>query len=133
MGGAVRAKNMPIWEKASPAESAAWLLRRQWATRQEPGRASDVRAHFLRHKRSGYVVPLDGCEWADWDGNDDLLFAKGGGLYRLALTDLDGTPTVSDARLLVDLSGERFRNLAAPEAAKDWFADVPLDEALRIT
>ena len=57
------------------------------------------------------------------------LLIRDGLLYRLALTDIDGTPAVSDARVLVNLSGETFRNLAAPKAAEDWFADVPLDEA----
>ena len=61
------------------------------------------------------VLDLGPSEWADWDRNGSLLYAKGGRLFRLP-----GPPWVeANARELADFTGDRFQALApSPEALK---------------
>jgi hypothetical protein len=61
---------------------------------------------------------LPSCEWADWDRNGDLLFARAGCLYRAARKQLGD---LSRARRLIDLTGARFEARASPPSARQWF------------
>lgn len=64
------------------------------------------------------IADLPETDWADWDGGD-LVFARGGCLYRLAKSDLrSGEVTPNNiASRLHDFNGSRFTELAAPLAA----------------
>ena len=62
------------------------------------------------------VLELGISDWADWDRNGELLFAKGGKLYRLA-----GPPWQDAlAREIADFTGDRFQEIAAPPWALKW-------------
>ncbi|MCA9649537.1 MAG: hypothetical protein H6712_27180 [Myxococcales bacterium] len=73
-----------------------------------------------------YAVVIDGedhlvierGDWADWDRNGDLLWAKGGRIHRAPLDAKRGR--LGEARELVDLRDERFRRLEAPADARRW-------------
>lgn len=63
------------------------------------------------------TLELGRTEWADWAPNGDLLFARGGVLYRLARADgLDQ----SAARVVVDLRERKFVARASPASARRW-------------
>lgn len=70
------------------------------------------------------VLALDGCvlidlgraDWADWDSNGDLLYAKSGAIYRLPKAEIGK----GEARMLIDLTQERFRPLEAPKQYRSW-------------
>ncbi len=60
------------------------------------------------------------ADWADFDKNGDLLFARNGGLFRLSadrITDQTDLGTALDAsQCLIDLSPLRFEGKRAPYA-----------------
>lgn len=60
------------------------------------------------------VIDLEKIDWADWDHNGDLLFSKDGCLFRAKRDRLD-MPV-----LLVDLTGNKFKPITAPEEFKVW-------------
>ncbi len=62
------------------------------------------------------VRELPETEWADWDDNGDLLFAREGQLWRLAGGEHDS----ADAVALIDFSGDAFEEIVAPAAATYW-------------
>lgn len=74
--------------------------------------------HFLRGEHS---VALEGADWAEFDDNGDLLFSRGGGLYRLGLVRFSKVTSfealLGEAKLLADFSGLTFQPVAAPYPA----------------
>jgi hypothetical protein len=67
------------------------------------------------------LLALPDTDWADWDGGD-LVFARGGCLYRLVKSDIprsqqEGAPAF---RLLHDFRGARFAPLAASAEASKY-------------
>lgn len=77
--------------------------------------------HDVLDTAGNVLLELPASDWADWDGQD-LVFARGGGLYRLAAKDLSGGgPDLEAAsRLLHDFSAARFQALEAPSRARAW-------------
>jgi hypothetical protein len=65
-------------------------------------------------------IPLGRLDWADWDSNGDLLFARDGRLYRLEPQRKDGAVDVSSPREVADLRGYVFENRRAPPAVTKW-------------
>jgi hypothetical protein len=107
--------------------------------RARPGRRTggfDLQMRIMGfHEREGpwYVVeydlidmkleqetPLGRLDWADWDSNGDLLFAREGRLYRLEPQRKDGAADVSAAQEVADLRGYVFENTLAPPDATRW-------------
>jgi hypothetical protein len=71
----------------------------------------------VRLLRGGDEVDLGELDWADWDANGDLLFARDRVLYRLgraSLASVDAAVRVADLRPL------RFTARRAPESALRW-------------
>jgi len=58
------------------------------------------------------AIALGRTEWADWDRNGDLLFAREGVLFRVV--------GLEQERELVDLRDRRFVERAPPESARRW-------------
>jgi hypothetical protein len=58
-------------------------------------------------------------DWADWSQTGDLLFAKGGKLYRLPCTR-SALAGIKDAVKIVDFSNLRFENREAPKEYRGW-------------
>jgi hypothetical protein len=73
--------------------------------------------HFVKDKNTGATVELGRTEWADWCRCGDLLFAKGGQLFRLGFSDTGTLSDLCSATLLIDLSDRTFRELAPPSEA----------------
>lgn len=71
--------------------------------------------------QSGRTMRLPGVDWADLDHDGDLLFARGGALYRLAQAQFAGLGAEQDlwqvARLLADFTPLRFQSVQAPYGA----------------
>lgn len=64
----------------------------------------------------GVVLELGRADWADWDSNGDLLYAKAGAIYRLPEADIGKAEAIK----LIDLSQEKFRPLEAPAEYQTW-------------
>ncbi len=62
------------------------------------------------------VLDLGRADWADWDRNGDLLYAKSGSMFRAPMENLGN----GDAVQLIDLSGATFEPLEAPAEFKQW-------------
>jgi hypothetical protein len=91
-----------VWEKQQPAGPRVLRMTLTEMTRTRPWHIA------------GYDVvdgsstdPLGTLEWADWDRNGDLLFAKDGALHR-------------GAHVLADFSGMTFEAREPSEEAKRW-------------
>jgi hypothetical protein len=64
------------------------------------------------------VAILGRTEWADWSPSGDLLFSKGGRLFRLRYDG--GLPAVSASVEIADLSRLRFEARESPMEARVW-------------
>jgi len=65
---------------------------------------------------NGAVIPLDGAEWADWDRNGRLVFAKEGRLFAGEMRS-GGELKI---RELADFNENDFEEVIAPEWALQW-------------
>ena len=64
----------------------------------------------------GKDLPLDGAEWADWDQQGRLVFAKSGKLFALAADAVgEGIP-----QELADFNSNQPESMEAPEWATVW-------------
>ncbi len=67
------------------------------------------------------ILDLGRTDWADWDFQSDLLFAREGRLYRLTHAHLAApTCTVAEAVLLADFRDHRFEEKPPPHRALRW-------------
>ncbi|HYL97947.1 MAG TPA: hypothetical protein VEZ90_03250 [Blastocatellia bacterium] len=68
------------------------------------------------------LFSLPRTDWADWDGNGDLLFARAGKLFRLKSSDFPGYQERGDEVLkqVADLSDLKFESVEAPAIATRW-------------
>ena len=131
------------WIKAAEGEQSSHGIRQRLAweinppliwSKRNPGKKYELQMHikgigqrngpwyvidYVLTKDQVAVAKLDATDWADWDRNGDLLFGKGGRLYRVSCRS-KGTLDVSNAEELIDLRGNKFTNLASPIEAKQW-------------
>jgi len=64
----------------------------------------------------GDGMPEMDADWADWDRNGDLLYARNGKIYRQKYRH----GTFQDPVELLDTTGHRFANVDAPAKARKW-------------
>ena len=107
-----------ISERPAPGRQAdeALRLRRSLQGVGERGGRWYVE-RFAIHRRDGaLLLEIPGCCWADWAQNGDLLFAIDGRLYRHSgrKTLRQSTDIVATAKLVADLTGNRFTTVVAP-------------------
>jgi hypothetical protein len=69
--------------------------------------------------RNGAVERLGRTEWADWSLSGDLLFARGGCLFRVRHSDGNLGPLESAVQV-ADFSGLEFEERKAPPEAITW-------------
>ena len=119
--------------------SYAWLFNRpEIYDRIAPGQALVLR-RYLRaiYQKNGpwYVEDFEvrqsdgtalrliaACSWADWQANGDLLFALGDSLYRLAERHAgeQALEPLHDAKCVASLGDLRFKDVLAPDWARQW-------------
>ncbi|MBP7862670.1 hypothetical protein KA183_13380 [bacterium] len=66
------------------------------------------------------LIDLDRTDWADWDQNGDLLFAKNGGIFRCCKRDLKAGKGMKTAVELINLNASEFENVAPPKGYEQW-------------
>jgi hypothetical protein len=68
------------------------------------------------------LFTLSRTDWADWDGDGDLLFAKNGKLFRLNKKNFSRFQSRGDEALkqIADLNELKFESKEAPYAATKW-------------
>jgi hypothetical protein len=67
----------------------------------------------------GAVEEIGRSDWADWAGSGDLLFAKGGCLFRVGCHKNSLLP-IAAAVNVADLSRHEFEPREAPEEMGRW-------------
>ena len=72
--------------------------------------------YLVKDSSGGPVLDLGTLDWAEWDANGDLVFARAGCLYRAKATDR----TVSPEVLLADFNALTFEAISSPASARKW-------------
>jgi hypothetical protein len=105
-----RAKpGVQLWEKHQPG--------REWAILWNGyGTGSPSARYAVKRNPGGIEVPIKNAEWADWDQQGRLVFARGGKLFAGDLK-VEGQLT---SRELVDLNADIFEARQAPAWAQRW-------------
>lgn len=62
------------------------------------------------------TISIGDSDWADWDHNGDLLYAKDGALHRMVRRG----GSLAPATLVADLREHAFRSVVAPAHARRW-------------
>ena len=78
----------------------------------------NVLEYEVEERETGQVVSLGRMDWADWDRNGDLLFARDGRLFRLKRDAASFDPAT--AKELADFGALAFEERAAPEDFLHW-------------
>lgn len=75
---------------------------------------------------AGQVVrDLGRADWADWDSSGDLLLARAGKIYRMAVGSDGNLDLFATERELIDLSGLVFEAREPVPEAKSWAGPPP--------
>jgi hypothetical protein len=72
--------------------------------------------HALVDRSTGRETLFEGCEWADWDHQGDLLFARDGCLLRARVA----RGALEEPRTVIDLRDATFERVIAPPDARVW-------------
>lgn len=104
-----------VYAKPRPRQPHLELEQRLLGVKEKNG-PWYVLEHALVDRTTGREELLSGCEWADWDHQGDLLFARGGCLFRSRVI----RGVLEEPRTLIDLREETFRHVLAPRDARGW-------------
>jgi hypothetical protein len=109
-----------IHAKAQPRGHGLVLHRTEGGERVTNG-PYHVVAYRLADAENKRTLPLSPCDWADWDTNGDLLFAREGILLRLRAPRSDEADFGLDRALtLADFRAATFENRVAPAEFARW-------------
>lgn len=107
-----------IWERECPDPKIRARLRMVEYGLGESDGPWNVVAHEIR-LADETILSLGRSDWADWDRNGDLLYAKDGKLFRLSPGPA-GNFDIAEARELADFNGQKFEPVPPPDWAKQW-------------
>lgn len=111
-----------VWARPNPVR-AGYELRQLTTGVHEKQGPWYVTEHEVEGPGAGERISLGRTDWADWCRSGDLLFAKGGRLFRLGF-DREGKKgrllAPEAAKTLIDLSDRKFEPREAPPAASGW-------------
>jgi len=106
------------WAKTSPVKTSNELQMLIHGVHQRDG-AWYLIEHILIDKITGSSFSLGPTDWADWDRDGDLLFAKDGQLFRLSRVK-DKLEELNQSKLLIDLNDQKFANMPPSAEATRW-------------
>jgi hypothetical protein len=117
-----------IWTRPCPSAARPFQLLRMTRGLHELDGPWYITEYALRDSSSGAEQVLGRADWADWSPAGDLLLARDGKIYRLALTE-DHLPVELDrARELIDLAMAKFEHRRPPQEARSWDAAVEFSQ-----
>jgi hypothetical protein len=108
-----------IWSRLNSAIHSLELREAINGLRERNG-AWYITEHFVFDKNSNETISLGKTDWADWDRNGELLFAKDGRIFRLGLDENGKLNAVGDAKMLIDLSERKFEPKETPSQFRSW-------------
>ena len=107
-----------IWHKPHPKSTSKYLLQMAICGIHE----KDGPWYVIDYELIGpndKPARIGRCDWADWDPNGDLLFARAGCIYRLS-PEKKQFPSVELSRMIADFNGMKFENVEPPPEATLW-------------
>ncbi|MCA9606758.1 MAG: hypothetical protein KC619_14230 [Myxococcales bacterium] len=104
-----------VYAKARPRTPHLELEHRLRGIKQKNGPWYVV-DHAVVNRTDGSETLFEGCGWADWDSNGDLLFARDGQLFRAPVV----RSVLQAPKALIDLGEQTFRRVIAPPEARRW-------------
>lgn len=87
----------------------------------------DVLEHVVSDAEGHVALSLGRSDWADWSHSGELLFARQGRLYRIAVDPQTGPGAPEE---LIDLRNFRFEAVEAPPEARQWGGEPVLGRAM---
>ena len=87
---------------------------RRWRT------SFEIRRAVVHDLTTGAQRDLGHVDWVDADRNGDVLWSKGGGLFRLAGPTRKGMALDAESKLVADLNDMTFEAVEAPKRALRW-------------
>lgn len=114
----IRKRNFGSYAKDSPKDSLFLLMSIDIV--HEPNTPWFHTEYDVCLLNGDTILHLKKTDWADWDKNGDLLFARNGCIYRLYRRDLKKKPDLDTARLLIDLNPNKFTEMKAPHGYHMW-------------
>lgn len=112
-GFAWKAKTPEQWQKPHPAGRPLSLEMSIEAVGQDDG-PWYVTAYRVAETDGPDVLTLSRADWADWDRQGDLLYARDGCLYRQSFSGTKPLP----AQQVADFSDQRFEAIKSPDWAR---------------
>lgn len=99
----------------------AFILSMQEKGYHEWNGPSHIIEYSIKARDGRNTFDFGRLDWADWDNNGDLLFAKEGRLFRLKLHSQSVISNVLlESKLLADFSKNRFKEKTAPREYIQW-------------
>ena len=111
-----------VWAKINAPSGGRYELQMQIRGIKERDGPWYLVDHLVKDMTSGATIVLERTDWADWCHSGDLLFAKDGRLFRVGFSRDGELNELKSAKVLIDLNGRTFTELAAPIEAKQWFS-----------
>jgi hypothetical protein len=108
-----------IWAKASSGRAPGWTLQMMVRGIHERDGPWYLTEYAIANAHTERAVSLGRMDWADWPSGD-LLFGKEGQIFRLRVEGRSGSPSLSEARLLIDLTDATFEQIECPDEQKHW-------------
>jgi hypothetical protein len=108
-----------IYEKSVARKQRKYFLQMQIRGIGERQGDWYVIDHEIFDDKGVSVLKLARTSWADWDNNEDLLYAKNGKLFRLSWKNSEEFNS-KPAKELVDLTEHKFKPVATPAKARKW-------------
>src|ERR1041385_1901015 len=120
-GASIRIEFSPpiVWAKKHPRLRRYEIQQHIQGLHQQDGPWYIV-DHFVNDLDTGSVISLGRAEWADWCHSGDLVFAKGGQLFRLGFSGQGVLEELNTSKLLIDLSNRSFKEVTPPSEARQW-------------
>lgn len=106
------------WEKAHPLLPEKYSLQMSILGIKERNGPWYLIEYSVKQE-SVCIGSLGRSDWADWDSNGDLLFARSGCLFRLRHQD-GKFNALQDSERIADFSSLRFESNPSPAGARKW-------------
>lgn len=112
-GGRPRTERAEIWERALQRSNVTLVRSLEELDSKAAGGPSVLSYRLRRNDRPD--LPIPGAQWADWDQQGRLVFARGGCLFTATF---DGDRL--QETLLIDLNGNKPKTVETPKWATRW-------------
>ena len=109
-----------IWSRPNPKKTRKYELRALTRGIHERDGAWYVTEHVVIGEKPKAKFSLGRTDWADWCQSGNLLFAKEGRIFRLGFDQKSELLPIVDAKMLIDLTDQKFEAKKAPEEARVW-------------